>query len=176
MQEQVPTRKDENEESALRSLCLSSAIVESITTTSAAGTNRRSLGDGISGSSNWFVHMYLSTQQLFLLKTKHRQTCFPSIARAEKHTAASKRAALLSFRRTYFLWKACEHGHTPSSSLLQNSSKHTAHVCWGENMKPAVNLDRYTYFTAPPLGEICPGSARTDYYAQKMKTTVILLK
>lgn len=52
MQEQVPTRKDENEESALRSLCLSPAVVESVTTTSAAGTNRRSLGDGISGSSN----------------------------------------------------------------------------------------------------------------------------
>lgn len=30
---------------------------------------------------------------------------------------------------TYFLWKACEQGHTPSSSLLLNSSKHTAQVC-----------------------------------------------
>lgn len=34
-----------------------------------------------------------------------------------------------SARQTYFLWKAWEHGHTPSSSRLRNSSKHTAHVC-----------------------------------------------
>ena len=30
---------------------------------------------------------------------------------------------------THFLWKAWEQGHTPSSSRLRNSSKHTAHIC-----------------------------------------------
>lgn len=29
----------------------------------------------------------------------------------------------------HFLWNACEHGHTPSSSLVLNSSRHTAQVC-----------------------------------------------
>lgn len=30
---------------------------------------------------------------------------------------------------THFLWKACWHGNTPSSSFTLKSSKHTAHVC-----------------------------------------------
>lgn len=39
----------------------------------------------------------------------------------------------------HFLWKAWEQGHTPSSSLLRNSSKHTAHV-WPR---------RLSFFPAP---------------------------
>lgn len=30
---------------------------------------------------------------------------------------------------THFLWKACWHGNTPSSSFTLKSSRHTAHVC-----------------------------------------------
>lgn len=99
-------------------------------TISAARPIRHSAQNGISGSSNWFVHVCLPTQQLSPLQTKHHQTRFPQ----------SSKNALLSFWKTYFLWKACEHGHTPSSSRLQNSSKHTAHVCWKEKMKPGQML------------------------------------
>lgn len=112
---------------------------------------------------------------------------FSSNTRAETHTAALNSAALLSIRKTYFLWKACEHGHTPSSSLLQNSSKHTAHVCWKEKVQPAVNLDRYTSILLSPWGGNSSGlnlqkyhpswsSARTNYYTLNTKTTVILLQ
>lgn len=42
-------------------------------------------------------------------------------------TRAKKDSTVLSC--THFLWKACWHGNTPSSSFTLKSSRHTAHVC-----------------------------------------------
>lgn len=78
-------------------------------TISAARPNRHSAQNGISGSSNWLVHVCLPTQQLLPLKTKHHQTRFPQSSKTpyyhfgrltsyERHVSMDTRPARLGCR------------------------------------------------------------------------------
>lgn len=50
---------------------------------------------------------------------------------------------------THFLWKACWHGNTPSSSFTLKSSKHTAHVCC------VTDRERWRLVTSPHFASHC---------------------
>lgn len=78
-------------------------------TISAARPNRHSAQNGISGCSNWLVHVCLPAQQLLPLKTKHHQTHFPQSSKMpyypfgrltsyERHVNMDTRPALLGCR------------------------------------------------------------------------------
>lgn len=78
-------------------------------TISAARPNRHSAQNGISGSSNWLVHVCLPTLQLLPLKTKHHQTRFPQSSKTpychsgrltsyERHVSMDTRPAHLGCR------------------------------------------------------------------------------
>lgn len=53
---------------------------------------------------------------------------------------------------THFLWNACEHGHTPSSSLVLNSSRQTAQVCCKDNMSRVSFRDCVGSHLSPTAG------------------------
>ena len=72
------------------------------------------------------LNKWIKSGVFFHLTVSYKNCCMLT----SMESAVQSHGGLNQACRTYFLWKACEQGHTPSSSLLRNSSKHTAQVCW----------------------------------------------